>query len=551
MSSDRNLLFGIVAVQMNFIRADALIQAMNAWVLEKHRPLGDILVQQGQLNSERRQLLDALVDEHLKAHGNDLQKSMAALSSAAQIARSLKGVADEDVQKSLIAFPDATESETTTFNPREAGVRFRVLRPHAQGGLGEVFVAEDLELHREVALKEIQPLHANNANSRGRFLMEAEVTGGLEHPGIVPVYGLGAYADGRPFYAMRFIRGASLKEAIDQFHGASGDGQRPRERLDSIAFRQLLRRFQDVCNAIAYAHSRGVLHRDLKPGNIMLGLYGETLVVDWGLAKPIGRDHSTEKISEVERTLQPVSGSGYVETMMGSVIGTPGYMSPEQAGGRLSELGPASDIYSLGATLYVLVTGQAPFQGPVPEVLRRVEMGDCPPPKQVRTDISPALNAIVLKAMARRREDRYATATALADEIDRYLADEPVTAYREPFVIRTRRWARKHRTLVTSGAATALVLLAASIVGTIVLGDKNRLLAQTNDRLDATNAKLIATNSQLDSANFNLTRTNSDLEAARKDADAKRSCRGDRSSDNGRATGLGPGHGSGCASARR
>jgi serine/threonine-protein kinase len=508
MSSDRNLLFGIVAVQMNFITRDALIEAMNAWVLAKDRTLGDILFKQGHLTTERRQLLEALVSEHLKAHGNDPQRSLAALSqsSVAPIAQSLRDVADADLQQSLGGLPARAQAETTIFTPREAGLRFRVIRPHAHGGLGEVYIAEDMELHREVALKEIQAQHADNPSSRGRFLMEAEVTGGLEHPGIVPVYGLGTYADGRPFYAMRFIRGDSLKEAIERFHKPPGGG--PGAGFDSVAFRQLLRRFQDVCNAIAYAHSRGILHRDLKPGNIMLGLYGETLVVDWGLAKPIGRDRSAAPADAVERTLQPVSGTGYVETQMGSIIGTPGYMSPEQASGRLEDLGPASDIYSLGATLYVLVTGQPPFQGSVPEVLKKVEAGDCPPPREIRTDAPPALEAIVLKAMARNREDRYGTSTALADEIDRFLADEPVSAYREPFAIRARRWARKHRTLVTSGAAAALVLLAAAIAGTIVLGDKNRLLAQTNDRLDAANA--------------DLTKTNVDLDLARKDADARR-----------------------------
>ena len=191
------------------------------------------------------------------------------------------------------AAPDGTVDPDQTAipsvgEPSLAGQRFRILRPHASGGLGEVFVARDEELHREVALKQIQDRYADHPESRSRFLLEAEITGGLEHPGIVPVYGLGHYPDGRPFYAMRFIRGDSLKEAIEQFHRADGQpGRDPGER--ALALRQLLRRFVDVCNAIAYAHSRGVLHRDLKPGNVMLGPYGETLVVDWGLAKPIGR----------------------------------------------------------------------------------------------------------------------------------------------------------------------------------------------------------------------------------------------------------------------
>ena len=158
---------------------------------------------------------------------------------------------------------------------------------HAKGGLGEVFVARDEELNREVALKEIQLQFSQDPVSRSRFLSEAEITGSLEHPGIVPVYGLGRHDDGRPFYAMRFIKGNTLKEAIDEFHNVSLVDRDPGAR--TLGLRALLRRLIDVCNAIAYAHNRGVLHRDLKPSNVMLGPYGETLVVDWGLAKCFDR----------------------------------------------------------------------------------------------------------------------------------------------------------------------------------------------------------------------------------------------------------------------
>src|SRR5262249_12046780 len=153
------------------------------------------------------------------------------------------------------------------------GERYRVLRPHRAGGLGEVLVAYDAELRREVALKHMQRHHADNPESRGRFLREAEITGGLEHPGVVPVYSLGTYDDGRPYYAMRFIRGDSLKDAIDRFHQADTSTRDPGARR--LELRRLLGRFLDLCNTLAYAHSRGVLHRDLKPANIMLGPYGE------------------------------------------------------------------------------------------------------------------------------------------------------------------------------------------------------------------------------------------------------------------------------------
>ena len=221
-------------------------------------------------------------------------------------------------------------------------------------------------------------------------MVEAEITGRLEHPGIVPVYGLGTYDDGRPFYAMRFIRGDNLKAAIEQFHKDREPGRDPGER--TLALRKLLRRFLDVCNAIAYAHSRGVLHRDLKPGNIMLGKYGETLVVDWGLAKTVGRPERAGDGDAGANARGPPSGSDVQPTEIGSRLGTPAYMSPEQAAGRLDELGPASDVYSLGATLYCLLTGKAAVRRTrdLVELLRKVERGEFPPPRQVKPGVDPA-----------------------------------------------------------------------------------------------------------------------------------------------------------------
>ncbi len=329
--------------------------------------------------------------------------------------------------------------------------------------------------------------------SRQRFLLEAEVTGGLEHPGIVPVYGLGTYSDGRPYYAMRFIKGDSLKEAIDQFHKNEALKADPGRR--SLDLRKLLRRFTDVCNAIDYAHSRGVLHRDIKPGNIIVGKHGETLVVDWGLAKPLGRAEPGGDPGE--RTLVPSSASGSSSTLPGSTLGTPAYMSPEQARGDLDRLGPRSDVYALGATLHCLLTGRPPFDGDdIGEVIRKVQQGEFASPRKLDPSIDPALEAVCKKAMATRPDDRYATSRDLADDIERWMADEPVTAWREPLSRRARRWARQNRTAVTALASSVLVAL----VGTAaVLGVQTR----ANGQLQQANTKLAIANASV-KQRFNL-----------------------------------------------
>ena len=220
------LLLGLLAFQNRFLDRPALLAALDDWIADKTRPLGRILLDRGALDPATFALLEALANKHLEAHGGDPRESLAALSSIDPLRDDLARIADAEVQASVMHLTATTThgqpaGRTTTLGESTSGGgRFRVLRPHARGGLGEVFVARDTELNREVALKEIQDRFADDPRHRARFEFEAEITGSLEHPGIVPVYGLGHTPDGRPFYAMRFIRGDSLKEAIGRFHEA-------------------------------------------------------------------------------------------------------------------------------------------------------------------------------------------------------------------------------------------------------------------------------------------------------------------------------------------
>ena len=384
------LILGLRALRERLVAEADLIAAFSLWEAddEAGRSLGEILVDRGSL--------DALTLDRLRAYGR-----ISTETATATVAYDGPSLAEPD-------------------NASSSAIRYRVVGPHARGGLGEVFTAIDVELDRRVALKELQPRFAHDVMSQARFLKEAEITGRLEHPGIVPVYGRGRHSDGRPYYAMRFVEGDTFRAAIDRFHRADPGEVRPEDR--ELVFRRLLRSVVEACYAVGYAHSRGVVHRDLKPENIMLGRFGETLVVDWGIAKDLASS-AGGPADDFAAEPSPTRGSPFM-TRPGAAIGTPPYMSPEQAVGDHDRIGPASDVYSLGATLYCVLVGHPPFTGDsAVEVLARVRAGVFPSPRRLRRSIDPALETICLKAMATRPEDRYATTLEMAEAIEKWLAD--------------------------------------------------------------------------------------------------------------------------------
>jgi eukaryotic-like serine/threonine-protein kinase len=248
--------------------------------------------------------------------------------------------------------------------PRHHPDRYQLLGEIARGGMGVVLKGRDPDLGRDLAVKVLKAELAGRPAAEQRFVEEAQVGGQLQHPGVVPVYDLGRFADGRPYFAMKLVKGRTLAELL------SG---RPDPAADRGRF---LRHFLQVCQAVAYAHAKGVIHRDLKPSNVMVGSYGEVLVMDWGLAKVLPRggladeERATQASRERERPEPPNeptvirtarSGSGPgSETVAGSVMGTPAFMSPEQAGGEIERLDERADVFGLGAMLCVILTGQPP-----------------------------------------------------------------------------------------------------------------------------------------------------------------------------------------------
>ena len=288
---------------------------------------------------------------------------------------------------------------------------------------------------------------------------------------------------------MHLVRGEDLRKAIRRLHGLDRDGDTPAAAAgrapSRLELHALVGRLVAACYAVAYAHRRKVIHRDLKPANIMLGPFGETFVIDWGLITRYEPAKGDDREPTGEPGFRPGAEADLPPNVAVSGPGTLGYMPPEQILGDPAGVGPASDIFSLGATLYCLLTGHRPFSGPTGAVVREKTLaGDFPPPRRANPSVPRPLEAVCLKAMAHRPEDRYESAKALAEDLERWLADEPVRAYREPAAVRLARWARRHRTAVASAA----VLLATATVALAVFGVKvnaARATAEANFRAAA------------------------------------------------------------------
>lgn len=408
--------------------------------------------------------------------------------------------------------PSSFASHSKTVGPAGApatsthGTRYDRVQELGRGGWGVVDRVIDRHLEREVAIKRIGSgsQHGSGTIDRDvqqRFLHEAKITSQLQHPGVVPVHELGTGPHGEAYYVMKLLEGDTLRQLIRTQHAPS---RTPGHRWTPHTLRQainpLLDRFIDVCNALAYAHKQGVIHRDLKPANVMVGAFGETIVVDWGLAKRFAgstnddcqraettprtedamqrdADHAVQlceaAFREVPRSNPSRSEKGSESgqhTTQGTIVGTPAYMSPEQAKGDVENLRPASDIYALGVMLYEMVAGQHPYRDlDLLAILQHIREAKWKPLGSVQPTVPKALAAICHKAMALDPDQRYASAADLAEDVKRFIAGDAVHAYEEPLFDRIARFCRRYQTACVTAAAAAVVLLVSAVTFSVLI----------------------------------------------------------------------------------
>ena len=371
------------------------------------------------------------------------QKAGPALPDDARerLKESIKGAIQEKLsmsQAGLIMEPDwhsatkvgseTSDSDLTLLaddegdDKKELVIRFQRIRKLATGGIGEVWVARDEKLGRNVVIKELNPIAKKDPTAWDRFQREAEITGLLEHPNIVPLYMYGVdRRTGEPFYAMRFVGQRNLANAIQEHHDIVAAGH-----ADSLSLHRLLNIFLDVCQAIAYAHSRGVIHRDLKPENVSIDNFGQVIVLDWGLAKVLEDSELSLKLHDKCN----MTDSSLMLTSHGEVVGTPVYMSPEQASGRIDQIDKRTDVYGLGSILFSILTGNAPHLGFAEgsesgfrEVITQI--ADAPVPKPSDYANTPTeLEAICIRALARKQHLRYSTVAEFAEAVENWMVGQ-------------------------------------------------------------------------------------------------------------------------------
>jgi len=397
METDRNLLFAVQALQAGLIDSGQFASVCSHWSDCPERPLAEMLVELTEMGAAEVAQVERLVEARLQAEAG---RQSSARPAACNFLKPLS--------RTVALGPAANGGMPQGVSHGALEQRYARQKVHGRGGMGQVWLAHDTQLNRHVALKELHPELASDAPLTARFIQEARITGRLEHPGIVPVYEFAWNPETKqPFYTMRFVRGRTLDAAAQAFHS-----KRVEQQSDPLELVGLLTAFVAVCNTVAYAHSHRILHRDLKGENVLLGDFGEVVLLDWGLAK---------SLDESEEAALPATLRGPAEigrTVQGDVLGTPGYMAPEQAAGRLDLLNERTDIYGLGALLYEILTGNPPnVGGTTLEQLAHAQHGELVSPRDVWPEAPLALEAACLRALSKNPAYRFASASDLAQEV--------------------------------------------------------------------------------------------------------------------------------------
>ena len=454
--------------------------AVSDWSIHGSVSLADHIVNRGIVSAEQIEILKGQVRKRIERVRRSVAGDTNAPAGESLLITTLERIDGTGRVAKLLGVTVATSAGIDENRVSDTG--YQLIRRLGQGGLGRVWLARDLNLNRYVALKEIS--HPSQATDTivERFKQEAEITGRLEHPGIVPVYQLGEDGEtGRAFYTMRFLGKQTLQDSIAEYHERREEGDE-----DPMLLRHLLIAFVSICHALGHAHSRKVIHRDLKPENIVIDSFGQVIVIDWGLAKVVDE-------TSVEGRVDSSSSRIAEHTSEGQVLGTPLYMAPEQAAGRLDEVDQRTDIYGLGAILFAIVTGYAPHEQTqkasvdsgvgASGMITAIASGDVPRARDLNTAVDLALEAICAKAMAHRRYARYQEAADLAEDIQRWMAGERVTAYEESRLQRSRRWISRHQGL--SQALVALVMIVLVALTTLAMATRQKQLDVQQSRFAA------------------------------------------------------------------
>ncbi len=514
-----DLILGILACQLRLVSRGSLIRSV-ALADKSEDPLSEILLANHALSVADYELLIRLVDNIIHAHRGDEKAALETFGGQEAVESAFihsvhfeEGTWQPQADKTILAehLPHGLPPQIM---PESLG-RYTGGSEYARGGIGRVLLVHDEQMGRDIILKELLPQHTTSPTAEtlsrphspgspgspirqsaammARFLQEAQVTGRLEHPSIVPVYELGIRTDGQLYYTMKLVRGHTLSVAIKECTG-----------LDTRL--ALLRFYLDICQAMAYAHSKSIIHRDLKPSNIMIGEFGECVVLDWGLAKVLEEQDAHQ--DDLNKTIDQLKMDGQDpqahHTRSKEVLGTPLYMSPEQARAENDLVGPRSDVYSLGVILYEILSGEVPHLWTnTLDTVQRVGTLPAPPLHSAAPDVPPELAAICDKALQHDPTHRYPSARELADDINQFLDGAVVEAYSYKARDLLKRVYRQHKTLIHTISLAAMVIITMGIISYVNIVRANQKTEQA--RVVAVEQRAIA-ETQRDAAEAQRTR---------------------------------------------